>query len=125
MHSNRAECAVCHDKIDPVGLGLQSFDAIGRWRDLEAGDVIDDRGRLPDGERFDGPAELKQALVKRRPEVLRHLSAEMLAFALGRELEPFDSAAIERIAETVGARGGSAQALLEAVVTSLPFRFSE
>ncbi len=125
LHSNRAECAVCHDKIDPVGLGLQSFDALGRWRDLEAGAVIDDRGRLPDGEMFDGPAELKQALVERRPEVLRHLSAGMLAFALGRDLEPFDTAEIERIAETVEARGGSAHALLEAVVTSLPFRFSE
>jgi len=125
VHSSRAECAICHDKIDPVGLGLQSFDALGRWRDLEAGEIIDDRGRLPDGEPFDGPAELKQALAKRRPEVLRHLSAEMLAFALGRDLEPFDTAEIERIVDEIEARDGSAHALFEAVVTSLPFRYSE
>ncbi len=125
LHSNRAECAVCHDKIDSIGLGLQSFDALGRWRDLEAGAVIDDRGRLPGGETFDGPAELKAALMKRRHQVLRQLSSEMLAFALGRELEPFDTAEIERITEAVEARGGSAHALLKEVVTSLPFRFSE
>lgn len=125
LHRTRKDCASCHDVIDPVGLGLQSFDGIGRWRAEEAGKPIDDRGQLPDGSEFDGPVELKRALVEKRGDFFHHLSAEMLAFALGRKVERFDRAEIDKIAAAVEARDGSAQALIEAVVTSFPFRYSD
>ena len=125
LHRTRKDCASCHSVIDPVGLGLQAFDGIGRWRDLEAGAPIDDRGQLPDGSKFDGPVELKRALIARRGEFYRHLSAEMMAFALGRKIERFDRAEVDRIVAAVEERDGSAQALIEAVVTSFPFRYSD
>ncbi len=125
LHRNRAECASCHDVIDPVGLGLQSFDAIGRWRDTEAGQPIGVSGRLPDGEEFIGPAGLKKALLGRSDEILRHLSEQMLAYALGREVENFDRAEVDRIAAEVIEHDGSARKLIEAVVASYPFRHAE
>ena len=125
LHRTRKDCAACHNVIDPVGLGLQAFDGIGRWRDEEAGAPIDDHGQLPDGSEFDGPVELKRALVEKRGDFFRHLSAEMLAFALGRKVERYDRAEVGRIAAAVEERNGSAQALIEAVVTSFPFRYSD
>ena len=71
VHRRNVACAGCHSKIDPIGFGLENFDAVGRFRALEAGRPVDNSGELPGGETFRGPAELKQVLVKQRSHPVR------------------------------------------------------
>ena len=62
-HRAKTECATCHSRIDPLGFGLEDFDALGRWRTEQAGQPIDSTGSLPTGEEFEGPVELKALLL--------------------------------------------------------------
>ena len=75
LHRTRKICMSCHVKLDPIGFGLQSFDAIGRWRNEEAGKPVDSSGVMPDGREFDGPVELKQVLLERKDEFVKNLQA--------------------------------------------------
>ncbi len=77
MHRDEPRCAVCHDEIDPIGFGLENFDAIGRWRDSDNGQPIDATGTLPRGESFAGPVELKQILLGRSEEFAEMISEQM------------------------------------------------
>ncbi len=123
-HRTRADCARCHDRIDPLGFGLQNFDATGRWRDLEAGRPVDARGKLPGGSEFSGPVELKEVLLAgHRREITENLARRLLAFALGRKLEWYDRSTIETVVDRVEAAGGSARELVRAVVDSEAFRY--
>src|SRR4030095_8861789 len=84
-HATRAECAGCHAKIDPLGFGLENFDAVGRYRKSGAG--VDATGKLPTGEQFDGPRELKKVLLTRKGQFTRNLTEKLLVYALCRELQ--------------------------------------
>jgi hypothetical protein len=118
LHRTRADCARCHDRIDPIGFGLENYDATGRWRDTEAGRPVDASGQLPDGRVFAGPAELKQLLrEERRAEFEETVARRLLAFALGRELRFFDEPVVGELRRHV-----TAKALVRAVVASDPFR---
>jgi len=123
MHRDEQRCAVCHDEIDPIGFGLENFDAIGRWRDTDSGQPIDATGTLPTGESFAGPVELKQILLGRSKEFAEMISERMLGFALGRNLEYYDQPAVEEISRAVIRSEYSAQALITEIVASYPFRF--
>ena len=123
MHRNEPRCAVCHERIDPIGFGLENFDAIGRWRETENEQPVDATGILPGGESFNGPGELKQILLGRREEFARMISAQMLKFALGRDLEYYDEPAVQRISEAVMRSGYSASTMISEVVSSYPFRY--
>ncbi|MCB1237562.1 MAG: DUF1592 domain-containing protein [Verrucomicrobiae bacterium] len=123
IHRDKPQCASCHDAIDPLGFGLEQFDAIGRYREREAGRPVDARGTLPDGTEFDGVVELKRYILeKRRDDFLRVLAERLLSFALGRELEYYDEAALRRIVETTREDGYRARTLVKEVVLSYPFR---
>jgi hypothetical protein len=119
-HARDPSCAVCHARIDPLGFGLEHYDGIGRWRGEQAG--IDASGQLPGGATFSGPAELKALLLTRKSRFLRHASAQMLAFALGRPLEECDEPALDEIAAAVERDGGRFSTLVAAVAESFPFR---
>ncbi|NOX99728.1 MAG: DUF1592 domain-containing protein, partial [Verrucomicrobia bacterium] len=96
LHRTRKSCMSCHVKLDPIGFGLQNFDALGRWRDDEAGKPVDSSGVMPDGTRFNGPVELKQVLLERKDEFVKNLCARMLSYALVRKLEYYDEAEVRR-----------------------------
>lgn len=121
-HLFDANCAVCHRRMDPIGLAMENFDAVGRWREEEGGRPIDASGVLPGGAAFEGPDELKQILLARDGEFVENLSRKVLTYALGRGLEPFDRPTVRRISEEVRARGDRFGALIEAVVASEAFR---
>lgn len=123
MHRDEERCAVCHDRIDPIGFGLENFDAIGRWRDEDNGQPVDATGTLPSGERFEGPVELKRILLDRREEYARMVTSQMLKFALGRNLEYYDEPTIREISDSLIAGDYHALALLGRIVTSYPFRY--
>lgn len=122
-HRDEARCAVCHNRIDPIGFGLENFDAIGRWRDTDNGHPVDATGRLLSGKTFEGPLELKRILLSRRKEFARMMSAQMLKFALGRELEYYDEPTVQAISAAVVQGDFSARTLVEEIVGSYPFRY--
>lgn len=122
LHRTKSECAACHARMDPLGFGLENFDAIGRWRNDLNGQPIDSTGRLPSGEEFRNPHELKLLLVKRKQEVLRHLSKKMLGYALGRELNRFDQCVVDDAMKALAANDYRAHILVEQIVLSYPFQ---
>ena len=80
--------------MDPLGLSLENFDAIGRWRTTDAGTPIDASGVLLDGTKVDGPAALRRALVAQREQFVRTVTDKLLTYAIGRGLEHYDAPAI-------------------------------
>jgi cytochrome c553 len=115
-HRTHAACAACHARMDPLGFGLENYDAIGRWREEDAS------GELPGGVRFSTPAEMKQ-ILKADPDVFaRALTEKMLTYALGRGVELRDRAAVRTIVERLRANGYRMQELIQGIVESEPFR---
>jgi len=124
MHRRNPSCMDCHEKIDPIGFGLENFDAIGRFRDTENGEPIDSTGVMPDGVSFSGPAELKDYLMsEKQDQFIRNVTERMLAFALGRELKHYDEATILKIIEVLKKNNYSAKTLITEVVLSYPFQY--
>lgn len=125
QHRENVSCAACHQRMDPIGFGLENFDAIGAYREKDGEAAIDPAGELPDGSKFSGPAELKQVFRAKGPEFRRALSAKMLTYALGRGTEPFDRPAIEQIAQELEADGDRFSRLILAVTKSQPFQMRQ
>jgi mono/diheme cytochrome c family protein len=121
QHRADASCATCHDRIDPLGFGLENYDPLGRWRSEDAGLPVDASGQLPSGEQFDGPEQLKSILINRRDEFLKHLSRKLMGYALGRDLNEFDQCILDKTQERLAAEDYRASLLVEEIVTSYPF----
>ncbi len=122
-HRANPTCAACHRLMDPLGLALENFDAVGRWRETDAtGEPLDVSGELPDGTRFRGVAELKQALLANPEPFLRTLTEKLLTYALGRGLEYTDAPAVRRIVRDAASSGHRFSALVLGIVKSVPFR---
>jgi hypothetical protein len=122
-HRANPACASCHDRIDPLGFGLEHFDAVGHWRDKDAGQPVDATGSLPDGTRFDGPDALKKALLERKDDFMRHLAAKMLGYALGRGLVSEDYCVVDKAVESLKQNDYRSHALLWEIINSAPFRY--
>lgn len=123
-HRADPSCTACHLRIDPLGFGLENFDALGRWRDSgDGGLALDTVGNLPSGETFSGPKELKLVLMQRKERVMTTVIERMLSYALGRNLERCDRPTVRRIQAALAKDGWRAQTLVVEIVQSLPFRF--
>jgi mono/diheme cytochrome c family protein len=121
-HRSNATCAACHNLMDPVGLSLEKFDAIGRWRSAEGGTPIDASGGLPDGSEFADVHGLEQALLK-RPEIFVGTFAEkLLTYALGRGVEPSDAPAIRAIVRQARTEDFRVSSVILGIVKSTPFQ---
>lgn len=122
LHRTNPACANCHKLLDPIGFGLENFDAIGRWRDRDdSGGAIDAAGELPGGKRFATPKELKAIIAGRQDDLARNLTEKLLAYSLCRELEGYDQLIADRLAETLARDGYRMQTLIAEIVTSYPF----
>jgi hypothetical protein len=109
--------------MDPIGFGLENFDAIGEWRDKDGKDDIDASGQLLSGESFKGAAELMQILAeKKKTDFLRCLSEKMLTYALGRGLDYYDRPASDKIVAQLDAGGDKFSVLISSVIDSVPFQ---
>jgi hypothetical protein len=121
-HRERADCAGCHEKLDPLGFALENFDPVGRWRaDYESGLRVDSEGVLFRRHEFGNVVEFKDAILKEKERFVRALGGHLLTFALGRELAPSDSPALDEIAKKVSTQEYRMKALIKAVVQSEPF----
>ena len=123
LHRQDAKCSSCHNRMDPLGLALENFNALGRWRDKERGQPIDSSGKLITGEAFTTIQELKHVLVnRRRRDFYRCLSEKLLTYALGRGLGYDDVEAVDKLVERLESKSGNATELLMGVVDSVPFQ---
>jgi hypothetical protein len=120
-HRANASCSVCHNQMDPIGFGLENYDASGAWRDRDGKHAIDSSGKLPSGS-FSGPAELKQVLKSQSQLFIRNLVENMMTYALGRGVERFDRQAVDRIVEKMAANGNRFSVLVAEIVNSDAFR---
>lgn len=119
QHATQPACAGCHAKIDPLGFGLENFDAVGRFR--KSSKDIDASGKLPGGDAFNGPKELRQVLLKRADRFAENLTEKLLAYALGREIQAPDAAAVRAITAALK-DGHKFSTLVLGVVRSYPFQ---
>ncbi len=123
-HRENPDCSSCHALMDPIGFGLENFDASGAWRDHENGKPINAAGELADGRKFQGVEELRKVLVNdHRSDFHRSVASKLLTYALGRGLDWYDKPAIDRIVAETEAAKGSSRALIRAVIDSVPFQF--
>jgi hypothetical protein len=122
LHVKDPTCANCHKVLDPIGFGLENFDAIGRWRDQDdTGGAIDAAGELPGGKRFTSPKELKAIIAARTDDLARNVTEKLLAYALCRQLEGYDEIVVDHLVETIARDGYRMQTLITEIVTSYPF----
>jgi hypothetical protein len=122
LHVSNPTCANCHKILDPIGFGLENFDAIGRWREQDdTGGAIDATGELPGGKRFTSPKELKAIIAERKPELARNLTERLLAYALCRQLEGYDEIVVDQLMETIAKDDYQMQTLVTEIVMSYPF----
>jgi hypothetical protein len=123
MHRADPVCASCHARMDPIGFALENYDAVGRWRTKDAGSVIDASGKLPDGTKFSGPAELKKILLSgHRDEFATTVTEKLLTYALGRGLEAYDAPAVREIKREAARDDYRLPALINAIINSKPFQ---
>jgi len=108
--------------MDPLGFGLENFDAVGAWRTMDGKFPIDARGVLPGGDTFNGPDELRGILADQRDVFARCLTTKLLTYALGRGLERYDSRAVKAMAGRLPASNYRFSALVLEIVNSLPFQ---
>ena len=123
LHAKEPLCASCHLRMDPIGLALENFNAMGMWRTADAGHPVETAGKLITGEKFSDIRELKDVLVTKRARDFYHCLVEkMLTYALGRGVEPTDTDTIDAIVTQLEAAGGRPTALLQGIVESAPFQ---
>jgi hypothetical protein len=122
IHRTNPECAACHARMDPLGFGLECFDATGRWRHHLNGQPVDASGQLPSGEAFIGPAELKQVLLARKQEFITNLTRKLLGYALGRGLTKFDDCVVKSAVTAIEANDYRSTVLIEHIALSFPFQ---
>ena len=123
MHAAQATCMSCHDKIDPLGLGLENFGPDGRWRTKDRIGRIDAAGVLPGGQGFSNPTELREILLSDfRDEIRRNVVERMLSYALGRRMRYFDEPVILQLIARLENNDDTVGELILGIIQSRPFR---
>jgi Protein of unknown function (DUF1592)/Protein of unknown function (DUF1588)/Protein of unknown function (DUF1587)/Protein of unknown function (DUF1585)/Protein of unknown function (DUF1595) len=122
MHRSKPECQSCHEKMDPLGLGLENFDPTGRWRTSYGKVPVDASGVMADGKTFNGPTELKKLLLGEKAKIARNLSTKMLSYALGRSIIFTDEPAVRRLELTLLNSNFNPESFIIELVKSYPFR---
>ncbi|MEO6244011.1 MAG: DUF1592 domain-containing protein [Opitutaceae bacterium] len=123
LHRADKLCSSCHERMDPLGLALENFNALGGWRDTEAGQPIDPSGELITGEKFASVRELKRVLAQdRKLDVFRCVTEKLMTYALGRGLEYYDIETIDAITAQLASDGGRMSVLINGVIESAAFQ---
>jgi mono/diheme cytochrome c family protein len=122
QHRANPACATCHRQMDPLGFALENFDGSGRWRSTEGGSAIDSSGVLPDGEKFRGPAELRQVLLGKREQFVAVFTEKLLTYALGRGLEYYDAPTIRKIIREASPSDYRWSSIILGIIKSVPFQ---
>ena len=122
-HRESPACSVCHAPMDPLGLALENYDAVGKWRTTGEADLpIDASGNLPDGTAFEGPTGLRSLLLERREQFIGTLTEKLLAYSLGRGPEYYDRPTVRAITRAAAADNYRWSFIIVGIVQSTPFR---
>jgi len=121
-HRASPVCASCHAQMDPIGLALENFDAVGKWRDSDAGAPIDTSGVLPNGNKIDGLAGLKRALLAKPEQFASAVTEKLLMYAVGRNLQYYDVPAVRAIVRAAARDDYRFSAIVMGIVKSAPFQ---
>jgi mono/diheme cytochrome c family protein len=123
QHRKNPVCASCHARMDPLGFALENFDAVGRWRTVsEANTPLDTSGAMPDGTRFDGPAEFRRVLQDHPEQFVTTVTEKLFTYALGRGLEYFDAPAVRQVMKQAVPNDYRWSSLIVGIVNSTPFQ---
>lgn len=123
LHRQQPLCSSCHDRMDPLGLAFENFNAMGLWREAEGGLPVDPTGTLLTGEAFSRVTELKRILATGHSgDFYRTLTEKLLTYALGRDLEYTDVPVVDELVAALRSSGGSPKGLLRGIVGSVPFQ---
>jgi hypothetical protein len=115
-------CASCHKIIDPIGMALENFDAIGVWRDHDSGFPVDPSAELVDGTKVDSPVSLRQALLKYEGSIVRNFIVRLTTYALGRGVTHVDMPVIRQIEREAAGNDYRFTSIVMGIVESPPFR---
>ena len=121
-HRKNAICAGCHKPMDPLGFGLENYDAVGQWRTADGKFPVDASGRLPSGQSFRTPAGLKSILKQDRSAFTGCLTEKLMTYALGRGLEVYDRNAVKSVVKRVTLGDYRFSSLVLGIVDSMPFQ---
>ncbi len=124
-HRDDPACKGCHQAMDPIGLGLENFDAMGRWREAYGNERIDPSGVMKSGERFESPAELRNILQSQKELFAKNFSIKMLSFALGRGIIFKDSPTVKHLQNTLLESDFNSDQFIIELVNSYPFRYKK
>ena len=130
VHRTNPQCASCHAMFDPMGLALENFDAVGRWRTTDSGAPIDASGAFTDGTRFNGPIEMRAGLLRYRDAYYTSVTRQLLAYALNRKGRPgrvyeFEMPSVRQVVRTASAQGYRWSAIIGGIAASAPFQARE
>lgn len=121
-HRANAVCASCHKTMDPIGLALENFDAVGAWRTRDAGGLIDVSGVLADGTKVNGVVDLRNAIVSRPDMFVGTVTEKLLTYALGRGLDYRDMPAVRGIVREAAQNNYKMSSIILGVIRSTPFQ---
>jgi hypothetical protein len=124
-HRKNPACTSCHRVIDPLGLALENYDVTGAWRIKDSGAPVDSSGDLYDGTKMNGPAGLRNALLKHKDVLLLSFTESLMTYALGRRMEHFDMPAIRAIVRDAAKNDYRMSSFILGVVNSAPFQMSK
>jgi hypothetical protein len=126
-HRNQKSCAACHDVIDPVGIALENYNAVGQWRvkDIDAGVAIDANGKLADGTKVTGVAALRNYIVSRPDLFVNTLAENLLTYALGRPVQHFDMPLVRKLVSDAAKQDYRFSALVLGIVNSPAFQYDK
>lgn len=123
LHASNGMCRSCHNRMDPLGLALENFNAMGRWRDMDSNQPVETAGKLITGEKFANIRELKQILAKEhRGDYLHNVAEKLLMYALGRGVEYYDTETLDQLVHRLEAADARPSALLLGIIESAPFQ---
>ncbi len=127
LEKHRADpaCSGCHQAMDPIGLGLENFDGMGRWRTAYGKELIDPSGVMKSGETFEGPAQLRKILTGQKELFAKNFSRKMLSFALGRGIIFKDSPTVQHLQNTLLESDFHSETFILELVQSYPFRYKK
>jgi hypothetical protein len=122
IHPANPACAVCHNQMDPIGFGLENYNAIGQWRTMDEGKPINASGRLPSGVQFEGPAELQDALMSEPRVFAKAFTEKLMTYALGRPVEYYDKPAIREVVDDAVKTDYQFSSIILGIINSKPFQ---
>jgi hypothetical protein len=122
QHRANPACASCHARLDPMGFAMENFDAVGRWRERDAGGPIDASGVMADGTRFEGVVGLKNELMRHPEQFVSTVAEKLLMYAIGRNVQYYDAPAVRAIVRDAVAGNYTFASIALGVAKSVPFQ---